>query len=378
MNSVLIFYGSKLEFEKLIPKDNTRNLTDVVMEVDSENREFTLKLPDKNCLESSEKEKPAKEKVYIENLVIGSSEYAGVKEHVILNFANFIAKLDIRNLYLHNPPLQISNQLERIFPAAKIEKQTYKTFTTKDIKQFSSLFDERIKGQDSVKRGLLKTIFPLTTGKREKPIVVLFYGDTGLGKTETAKILSEVLDEKLFRKQFSMFQNNQFATYLFGGAHFEKSFAKDLLDRESNVILLDEFDKANAIFHSAFYQLFDDSIFEDQNYHLELKNSIIICTSNYKTVDEIKAQLGNAIFSRFDAVIKFETLSDEAKSEIAQIQYTKKLELFSNDQVVRIEERNIKESLLNQCRRCSNAREIGHLIEQTFSLILIQDELGYA
>ena len=72
---------------------------------------------------------------------------------------------------------------------------------------------------------------------------MLFYGSSGIGKTETANFISACLEEKIFRKQFSMFQNNQFSTYLFGGAHYEKSFAKDLLDRESNVILLDEFDK---------------------------------------------------------------------------------------------------------------------------------------
>ena len=41
-----------------------------------------------------------------------------------------------------------------------------------------------------------------------------------------------------------MYQNNEFANYLFGGKYNEKSFAKDLIARDSNVILLDEFDKA--------------------------------------------------------------------------------------------------------------------------------------
>ena len=50
-----------------------------------------------------------------------------------------------------------------------------------------------------------------------------------------------------------MYQNNEFANYLFGGKYNEKSFAKDLIVRDSNVILLDEFDKAYAVFHSAFY-----------------------------------------------------------------------------------------------------------------------------
>lgn len=105
---------------------------------------------------------------------------------------------------------------------------------------------------------------------------MLFYGSSGIGKTETANLISICLTEKLFRKQFSMFQNNQFSTYLFGGAHYEKSFAKELLDRESNVILLDEFDKAHPIFHSTFYQLFDEGIFEDQNYIVQLINQSLL------------------------------------------------------------------------------------------------------
>lgn len=55
----------------------------------------------------------------------------------------------------------------------------------------------------------------------------------------------------------------------------KKSFAKDLLDRESNIILLDEFDKANPVFHSAFYQLFDEGKYEDQNYYVKLEKSYV-------------------------------------------------------------------------------------------------------
>lgn len=69
---------------------------------------------------------------------------------------------------------------------------------------------------------------------------------------------------------------------------------------ESNIILLDEFDKANPIFHSAFYQLFDEGIYEDQNYKVNLNYAIIACTSNYKTENKIKEQLGIPIFNCFD------------------------------------------------------------------------------
>ena len=39
---------------------------------------------------------------------------------------------------------------------------------------------------------------------------LMFYGPSGVGKTETAKFLSEILGGQLLYKQFSMFQNNEF------------------------------------------------------------------------------------------------------------------------------------------------------------------------
>jgi hypothetical protein len=120
MNKVLIFYGPKAEFEKIIPIQN-RNLTDLVMELDNDSKSFVL-LVDKG----KDDVKPSP-KIKVENFVIESSEYAGVKEHVIQNFVNFISKMDIENLYLHNPPLQISSQVERVYPQVQIIKHKYKS-----------------------------------------------------------------------------------------------------------------------------------------------------------------------------------------------------------------------------------------------------------
>ena len=91
-------------------------------------------------------------------------------------------------------------------------------------------------------------------------MVLMFYGPSGVGKTETAKFISKALGEKIFRKQFSMFHSEEFSDYLFGENHSRPCFAKDLLERESNVILLDEFDKPAPVFHSVFYQLFDEGV----------------------------------------------------------------------------------------------------------------------
>lgn len=367
MNRIVIFYGSRTEFGKLIPKDNKRTLTDIVMEIDTDNRNFTVEIPGQ---EIKHKSKPK-----IKNFIIDSDEYAGVREHVILNFVNFLAKIDFENLYMQNPPLPISSQIKKLYPHTEIKKQDYKVISKDDILIINNTYENRIKGQDTVKLALLKALFPLTNNIRTKPVVILFYGGTGLGKTETAQLISNTINEKLFRKQFSMFQNNQFATYLFGGAHYERSFAKELLDRESNVILLDEFDKANTTFHSAFYQLFDEGIYEDQNYSLELMRSIIICTSNYKSIEEIKEHLGTAIFSRFDVAIKFSDLTKEAKKKIAILQYDEKIRQYTDEEQKVILLTDVKERLMSACIQCTNAREISHLIEDTLSLIIIQDLL---
>ena len=370
MNKIIIFYGSNREFNKKIPRDS-RNLTDVVMELDSDSKNMIVHIPE--LQKENSETKTEKEKLKVANFVINSDEYSGVREHVIINFANFIAKMDIQNMYIQNPPIHISEQLHRIYDDKNIIQeiqQPYNGITKTIIQQFYNGYDDKIIGQEIAKMKVLQALYPLMDNKQKKPMVILFYGDSGIGKTETAHYLAELLDGKLMRKQFSMYQNNQFGTYLFGGSYGEGSFAKDLLDRDSNVILLDEFDKANPVFHSAFYQLFDEGVYEDQNYKVNLDYAIIICTSNYKTESEIKEQLGTPIFNRFDAVIHFAELSDEAKEKIARNFIQETIEKYKEDTIEMDE--NILLRLQKSAIGYSNTREIKHLIKNTFSLYAIR------
>ena len=75
MNNVTIFYGSRSEFEKIKPDTDCRSLTDMVMELDTDGRSFIIELPDKPT--------PEKKKPKVKNFVVGSNEYAGVREHVM-------------------------------------------------------------------------------------------------------------------------------------------------------------------------------------------------------------------------------------------------------------------------------------------------------
>ncbi|MNW53508.1 Chaperone protein ClpB [compost metagenome] len=227
-------------------------------------------------------------------------------------------------------------------------------------------------GQDNVRELLLGALYPLTKAENRKPIVILFYGPSGVGKTETAKYLSEILEETLFRKQFSMFQSADFSSYLFGGSHFQNCFARDLLERESNIILLDEFDKPHPVFHSAFYQLFDEGVFEDKNYRVEVERAIIICTSNYKSEEDIKQSLGAPVYSRFDTIINFTPLKIDAIKQIISNQFDIQYNSLTESEKKLVDANNLKDKILSRAANMDNARHIRKVIQEAISITLVR------
>ena len=357
-----MFYGSDRAFTDIIPKSH-RNLLSVAMQVDDESKKLVMEVRG-FPKQKSDSEKPKKKKPMVRNLVIFANEYNSVNEHVITNFIDFMAQLSISNMYIQNPPALLRDQVERVYGdkgIIKTEHQKYNVISEDIIRQIYTGFDRRIIGQKAVKKKLLKALYPIVDNKQNKPVVILFYGDSGLGKTETVQYVTELLGGALLRKQFSMYQNNEFSNYLFGGKHNQKSFAKDLLARDSNVILLDEFDKANSVFHSAFYQLFDEGIFEDQNYKVDVRHAAIFCTSNYHTTDEIKEKLGLPIYNRFDAIIEFDQLAGDAKMKIAEMT----LRTMDKSTLLPID---IRKKIISASLTMSNAREIQRLVKDTISL----------
>lgn len=364
MKKIEIFVGSDSAFEKIIPQ-NARNLTELATQLDDDNKkmEMNVIIPGQPKPKTQKKRKPI-----VRNLVIHADEYCSVQEHVIINFINFISRVSVTNMYIQNPPENIREQLYRVFDKSIIheEHQHYLEVSKNMLRTFNGQYGKRVIGQEKAKSKLLQAIYPLMDGKQKKPVVILLYGDSGLGKTESAQYLADLMGGKLLRKQFSMYQNSESANYIFGGRYNEKSFAQDLLARDSNVLLFDEFDKALSVFHSAFYQLFDEGIYEDHNYKVTVDKAIIVCTSNYRTVDEVKENLGLPIYNRFDSIIKFDELSNEAKKKIAELE----IERLKTD--FNIEDSKLFEKLKEAAITASNAREIKHLVKDTFSLLAIR------
>lgn len=256
---VTVYYGPLSWFKEQLDNKPRNYLLEAVNERDEAKRRIrhTVDGQEAQAVEEAVR-RPAR-------LVAESSDYASVNEHAITNFVGLVREINPNRLLLHNPPALIHAQLGRVFKT-EVKRFRYPAVTRDTLVKFRDGFTDHLVGQRGVRERMLAALYPLTTARREKPVVLMFYGPSGVGKTETAQFVNGLLGGKLLRKQFSMFHSDKFASYLFGGTHAEPSFAHDLLDRESGVILIDEFDKANTVFHSAFYEVFDEGVFEDKNY----------------------------------------------------------------------------------------------------------------
>ena len=367
---ITIYFGPKVAFEKVIPNNSKKihGLMELIRQSDKK----------RNIIYLNEIKEDKEKKEKIEALVGKSEEYSMIKEEALNDFVTILEEYKIEDMYFQNPPKLIFEMLKKSYKKKeiKIEYFEFKDIDEKIILEINSKFDTKIIGQNNVKEKLLINLYSNIKKLKTKPLILMFYGPSGVGKTETAKYLSEILGEKLFRKQFSMYQNNSFFDYVFGEKHGISSLARDLLNRESNVILFDEFDKAESTFYSAFYQLFDEGILIDKNYEVKLKNSIIICTSNYRNLLDIKKKLGEAIYSRFDDFIEFKTINYNDMANIAKQMYEKNLIKLNLEEQKIIEESKIFNTIIDNIKKFYNVRQLEKIIIQLIAKELLKNKLN--
>lgn len=313
---------------------------------------------------ATEKEEPP---MKVENLLIHTDDYGGIKEWALLGFSNNVLchlKLEIKNLWLCNPPQKIYKDIIKNFDKNIIKeyKTLYPEITIDSMKEMALGFNETVIGQPHVMKHILTSIYGLKNTKRTRPVTLLFLGDSGIGKTETAKYISSSLKTEMVRIQFSMQQTNNAYQYIFGADHGEDSLARELIRRKSNVVLLDEFDKVSSAFYNAFYQMFDEGVFVDANYSVDISKCIIICTTNYRTEEEAEKYLGTPIYSRFSKVVIFNPISIDDKLTIARKCYDSLMEqvdaedkaFIENNSVLELFEKVIKEGAYPNMRMLRN------------------------
>jgi type VI secretion system protein VasG len=152
---------------------------------------------------------------------------------------------------------------------------------------------ERIIGQDHALEIISKRIRTSRAGIEDprKPAGVFFLvGPSGVGKTETALALSDILfggEEKLITINMSEFQEQHTVSTLKGSppgyvGYGEGGVLTEAVRRQPySVVLLDEVEKAHPDVLELFYQVFDKGRLEDgEGREVDFKNTIILMTSN--------------------------------------------------------------------------------------------------
>lgn len=299
----------------------------------------------------------------VDCMIIKNNHYSRLSDSGFNNLMEIIlSKVEPKEIYFHNPPKNILNQFKL---SANINYYNYKEINDEFIKNIYDSFDKVIIGQKLAKLKILSALYNMVHyNHQDKPYVVVLYDPPGVGKTETVKMLSEKLGEKLFRKQFSMFQSSSFHEYIFGGEHQKPSLAQELLARTSNIILFDEFDKVHGNYYNAFYQLFDEGILEDKYYCVKLKKSLIICTTNCLNKEEIEEKLGEPIFSRVNMCIEYFSISKQNLEVIINKQIDECFSKILEDDKKFITKEKVKEEVYKYIGASSNIREVRNLVNE--------------
>ena len=161
------------------------------------------------------------------------------------------------------------------------------------VMQLRGMLDERILGQGHAS-GIVAQRVRTARANLEDPNkpkgVFLFVGTSGVGKTETALALADLLyggEKKLVTINMSEYQEAHSVSGLKGSppgyvGYGEGGVLTEAVRRNPySVVLLDEVEKAHADVLELFFQVFDKGVLDDaEGRTIDFRNTIIILTSN--------------------------------------------------------------------------------------------------
>jgi ATP-dependent Clp protease ATP-binding subunit ClpB len=91
--------------------------------------------------------------------------------------------------------------------------------------------------------------------------------------------------------------------------------------RPYSVVLLDEIEKAHHEVFDMLLQILDDGRLTDgQGRTVDFRNTVVIMTSNVRSVDEMRAIFRPEFLNRIDEIVQFEPLTREQLGEIVELQ----------------------------------------------------------
>ena len=219
---------------------------------------------------------------------------------------------------------------------------------------------EKIIGQNHAIKSLTKAIQRSRAGLKSegRPIgVYLFLGPTGVGKTETVKVLANYLfsrSDSLIKLDMSEYGERFAMSRLIGappgyvGYEEGGELTEKVRRNPYSVVLFDEIEKAHPDVFNLLLQLFDEGVITDSyGRKIDFQNTIIILTSNIgtkeiqntssfgfddlsenidnskiknKILEKVKDTFNPEFINRLDETILFNTLNKEDVVKIIDLQ----------------------------------------------------------
>ena len=191
---------------------------------------------------------------------------------------------------------------EVIAKIARIPPKSVSKDDAQVLKDLERSLKRVVFGQDKAIEALSSSIKLARAGLREpeKPIGnYLFAGPTGVGKTEVARQLADVLGVELLRFDMSEYMEKHAVSRLIGAPPGYVGFDQgglltDGVDQHPHcVLLLDEIEKAHPDVFNILLQVMDHGNLTDHNGRtVNFRNVVLIMTSNAGASDLAKAAIG--------------------------------------------------------------------------------------
>jgi ATP-dependent Clp protease ATP-binding subunit ClpC len=225
-----------------------------------------------------------------------------------------------------------------------------------DRGQIRAFFEARVMGQPEAVEAVVDLVALIKSGLTDpgKPFgVLLFVGPTGVGKTEMARTLAELLfgdPARLLRLDMSEFATYEAHERLLGWATTPGLLTAPVRERPFSVVLLDEIEKAHPTVFDLCLQIFDAGRLSDrQGRTTDFRRTIIILTSNIGSTQPEEGPFGfqteanktaggdadlrelGRIFrpeflNRLDRIVTFRALEAETAEKIARREVARVLE----------------------------------------------------
>ncbi|MDX9842993.1 MAG: type VI secretion system ATPase TssH [Aquabacterium sp.] len=209
-------------------------------------------------------------------------------------------------------------------PLGKMVKDEIQT-----VRNLQATLQERVIGQDHALAAIAQRVRTARAGLEDpnKPKgVFLFVGPSGVGKTETALALADILyggERNLITINMSEYQEAHSVSGLKGSppgyvGYGEGGVLTEAVRRKPySVVLLDEVEKAHPDVLEMFFQVFDKGLMDDaEGREIDFRNTVIILTSNAGSQHIMQAcfqqdeELGGAVMKSAEVLPDADTLAE--------------------------------------------------------------------